>query len=289
LTALAADAAVVLKWNAAAGAAGYHLKRSTTNGGPYTIVASVGATNHTDVGLINGTTYYYVVAATNALGVSADSAVASATPIATTIYEAENAILVGAGIANNQSGYSGTGFADYQNASGDYVEWNINAPFSGAYWLQFRYAQATANRPLQLKVNGVVLVASRDFPPTGSWGSWSTVSNNAYLQAGNNTVRLTAIGSSGGNIDYLRRLGGVPATPPQFGAASLQGESALVVNGTGGMSNAPYFVLASTNISLPLSQWTRIQTNQFSGAGNFSFTNTLTLERVQQFFRLQLP
>jgi hypothetical protein len=55
--------------------------RSTITGGPYTNIASgVSATSYLDTGLINGTAYYYVVAATNAYGVSSNSVEASATP-----------------------------------------------------------------------------------------------------------------------------------------------------------------------------------------------------------------
>jgi hypothetical protein len=69
-----------LNWLAASNATSYNVKRSTTNGGPYTIVANVTTTNCTDGGLTGGTTYYYVVSAANAGGESADSVQASATP-----------------------------------------------------------------------------------------------------------------------------------------------------------------------------------------------------------------
>lgn len=48
-------------------ASGYEILRSTTNGGPYTAIATVaGATTitYTDTGLAFATTYYYVVQAT---------------------------------------------------------------------------------------------------------------------------------------------------------------------------------------------------------------------------------
>jgi hypothetical protein len=82
LVATATNAAVALTWSPANGADSYIIGRSTTSGGSYTNVASgVTATTYLDTGLINGTTYYYVVAATNAHGVSANSAEASARPL----------------------------------------------------------------------------------------------------------------------------------------------------------------------------------------------------------------
>ena len=72
---------VSLSWNGSAGADSYLVKRSTTSGSGYiTIASGVTATSYSDTGLVNGTTYYYVVAATNANGVSSNSIEVSATP-----------------------------------------------------------------------------------------------------------------------------------------------------------------------------------------------------------------
>ena len=82
LTATAGDGQVTLAWNASAGATSYTVKRATTSGGPYTNVATVTTTSFTDTGLTNGTTYYYVVSASNSAGESPNSAPVSATPTA---------------------------------------------------------------------------------------------------------------------------------------------------------------------------------------------------------------
>ncbi len=119
-------------------------------------------------------------------------------------YEAEQAVLSGAMVATNRPGYTGSGFADYINATGDYVEWTVNAADAGSFSLQFRYANGgTSNRPLKLQVNGTTVAASLAFSPTGGWSNWSVSSADANLIAGANKIRLTAIGSSGPNIDNL--------------------------------------------------------------------------------------
>jgi len=82
LQATAGNAQVSVTWSASTGATSYHVKRSTTNGGPYTQIANPTGTNFTDTGLTNGTTYYYAVSAVNSAGESSNSPQASATPSA---------------------------------------------------------------------------------------------------------------------------------------------------------------------------------------------------------------
>jgi fibronectin type 3 domain-containing protein len=80
-TAVAGNAQVALNWTASSGATGYYVKRSTTTGGPYTQIATQAMTTDTDTGLTNGTKYFYVVAAYNSAGPSANSAEVNATPV----------------------------------------------------------------------------------------------------------------------------------------------------------------------------------------------------------------
>ncbi len=73
-TATATNARASLNWIAASGAASYNILRSTTNGGPYTTIATgVAPTSYTDSAVINGATYYYVITAVNSYGAGAYS------------------------------------------------------------------------------------------------------------------------------------------------------------------------------------------------------------------------
>ena len=58
------------------------MKSSLTNGGSYSTIASIGYAGFTNTGLAIGTTYYYVVSATNSAGESIDSEQVSATTVA---------------------------------------------------------------------------------------------------------------------------------------------------------------------------------------------------------------
>jgi cellulose 1,4-beta-cellobiosidase len=81
LVATPGDAQAALSWHSVGSAASYNVKRSQTSGGAYVAIATgVTATHYVDTGLVNGTTYYYVVSATNAFGESENSLEASATP-----------------------------------------------------------------------------------------------------------------------------------------------------------------------------------------------------------------
>jgi hypothetical protein len=84
-SAAASNQQVVLLWQGVALATGYNLKRATVSGGPYTSLTNgIQGASFIDSTVSNGTTYYYILAATNQLGESLPSAELSATPVPTT-------------------------------------------------------------------------------------------------------------------------------------------------------------------------------------------------------------
>ena len=82
VTVTAGDSQNTINWTAVPNATSYIVERSTTPGGPYTIVASgLSGTSYTDTGLTNGTTYYYQVVATNSVAQSSGSTEVNSTPV----------------------------------------------------------------------------------------------------------------------------------------------------------------------------------------------------------------
>jgi hypothetical protein len=137
----------------------------------------------------------------DALTVTASPAPPPAEPLT---LQAESASLAGPVAASNVPGYTGTGFADYVHAKGDSVEFTFDVPSAGRYALDFRYANgSSSDRPLDLAVNGTVVQPRLSFAPGGAWSAWRTTGATVSLLAGRNTVRLTATGGSGPNLDAM--------------------------------------------------------------------------------------
>src|SRR5687768_14249398 len=116
-------------------------------------------------------------------------------------------------VDNNNAGFTGTGFANTNNAVGVGVVWRINVPSAGTYAITWRHANGGGtDRPGRLLVNGTQLVSAVSFPATTNWTTWTEVSINVSLGAGQNTIRLEATTAAGlSNIDYLKVTGNTPS------------------------------------------------------------------------------
>ena len=120
------------------------------------------------------------------------------------ILQAEDAMWDGPEYSEGTSGgASGSGLLDFQNPTGDWIEWTVPSGSDDLETIAFRYSLGNAPRPLELKVNGVVLDPSLNFPSTNGWTDWQLVEIEVPFVEGDNSVRITAIGQSGGNFDSL--------------------------------------------------------------------------------------
>jgi hypothetical protein len=141
-----------------------------------------------------------------------DADITASTP--STDYQAENAAISQGTVENNHNGFTGTGFVDYTNITGSYLEFTVSVAAAGTTNLTFRYANGTTvNRPMDIAVNGAVVASNVAFNATTNWDTWTTKTVSATLAAGTNTVRATATTANGGpNVDELT-VGGAPGSP----------------------------------------------------------------------------
>ena len=115
-------------------------------------------------------------------------------------------------IDSNNSGYTGAGFANTNNAQGNGVNWAVHAANSTRYTLSFRFANGgTSNRNGSLVINGGSNGNyTLELPTTGSWTNWQTASIEVDLVQGNNLVQLSALRAEGlPNMDSLTIVGAV--------------------------------------------------------------------------------
>jgi trehalose/maltose hydrolase-like predicted phosphorylase len=130
-----------------------------------------------------------------------------------TTIQAANAILGGgASVATDHTGYTGTGFVDnlYTGAS---ITAGVTVPTAGTYPVTVGYANWTGGQsaPCQTVTRTISLAAGAStqqlsLPVTGSWDTWSTVTADVTLPAGDDLIQLVVGPNDSGsiNIDNLR-------------------------------------------------------------------------------------
>ncbi|MFD1149997.1 cellulase family glycosylhydrolase [Saccharothrix hoggarensis] len=125
--------------------------------------------------------------------------------LAVTEHQAETATISNGLAEANHAGYTGSGFVNYDNETGAYVEFTVTAATAGPATLTFRYANGTtADRPMDIAVNGAVAAGGVAFAGTGAWSTWGTRAATVTLAAGANRVRATATTAHGGpNLDKV--------------------------------------------------------------------------------------
>jgi hypothetical protein len=99
---------------------------------------------------------------------------------------------------------------------------------------------------------------------------------------------VSAVDSFGESTNSSQASATLFTPHPEITSTVNQGGS-VILSGSGGLSNSIYYVLSSTNVTLPPQQWTPIATNFFDNDGDFTFTNVLDPNAPQLFYLLQTP
>jgi uncharacterized membrane protein len=140
--------------------------------------------------------------------------------------------------------------------------------------------------------SGLPSGATPAFNPSSFSGAGTTaltIGTSGATPAGIYTVTINGI--SGGqthssNITFTVTSTNPPARPVIV-TVKLSGTN-LIFSGTNGTSGSTFAVLTSTNVALPLNQWTPLVTNTF-GSGNFNVTNGVNPSAAKGFYILRVP
>ena len=127
-----------------------------------------------------------------------------------TIYEAENAnTLYKAIVETEHTGYSGSGYVNFDNEPGGYIEWLISMAENGNQTISIFYAHGGSDmRDMKIEINAAIIDSSKLFPVTGAWTTWDSVTIQAPLDSGANIIRMTSLSAGGGpNIDKIEVTG----------------------------------------------------------------------------------
>jgi glucose/arabinose dehydrogenase len=204
--------------------------------------------------------------------------VAAATPAAAaTRYEAEDATISQGVVESDHAGFTGTGFVNGDNVTGSFTEWTVTAATAGTATIVLRYANGTTvNRPADIRVNGSVAAAARAFPGTGSWDTWANSTVTAPVNAGTNTVRISATTDNGNpNLDRLD----VDVAAP---SSDFQAEDATISQGTVATNHAGFTgtgFVDYTNVAGSFVEWTVNQAAAGTVGLTFRFANGTTVAR----------
>jgi len=80
-----------------------------------------------------------------------------------------------------------------------------------------------------------------------------------------------------------------PAVPPTIQKITISGGN-IIISGTNNAGTAGTFhLLTSTNIALPVTNWTVLSSGNFDSSGNFNVTNAIDSTKPDGFYILQVP
>ena len=233
----------------------FNIRRATISGGPYTVVAPnlIGVSGYTDGNVTPGTTYYYIVSATNLMGEGPWSA------------EVSTAALAGPPITTNTWDANGMTLPNPQDGNGNWFGgsnwWNGSANVSG-HWSNGNpmdsasFGAGTVGNYL-VNLGGNIVYATNLFFTTSGY----TLTNGAINLLGNGTpltvnanVIATLKNSLTTSVPGISLKANTGGTLSLAGGASFSGNVVFVGGGTvdfnaGTFAGANFALWAQTPIT----------------------------------------
>jgi len=195
LAATSGSSPVILSWSTVSNASTYNIKRSTIDGLSYQTLSSTASLSYSDSSAVNGTTYYYVVSASNSAGEGSNSTQISVRPILLPSVplnlfanSGDNVVTLNWSSSANATSYriklyssstglyetiattSGTTYADTNVFNGNYYDYQISAVNASG---------ESANTSSVIGQPQIVIVPPVSYP--GTPGSLSANSGNATV------------------------------------------------------------------------------------------------------------
>ena len=284
LSAIAGNAQVVLNWTAVPGAVSYLIYGGTSSNSLTTLVSAYSGTSYTNTGLINGTTYYYEVAAANSGGLGPNSPEASATPAVTIIVAPRSLLWKGDGVANI---WDVSGTPNWQTN-------NVATVFNNGDTATFD-SSGSNNVPVTLETMlqpALVVVNAAKNYTFGGAGSFT--GTNALIKSGTGTLTINTTNyysggtviSNGtvapGNIEANQTCWGSGTITLLGGTIQFNGYAGSTATGWGGCTNL-FIVPAGQTGTLQLPpRWgySAPFTSALMGGG----TLNVTVDYVRDFF-----
>jgi fibronectin type 3 domain-containing protein len=266
------------------------VRRSTSSGGPFSDVATLGAnaTSFSETGLSQSTTYYYVIRAVNNGG-SADSAQASATtPMG--VFIIDNTIANVVGTWSTGSSATDKFGADYrfrgQGTGANYVQFTPNIATAGNYEVYEWHPQGanrTVGAPHVITHSGGASTVNVNQQING--GRWNLIGTFNFAAGTAGNVRINDTFADAGMslmADAIKIVYIAAPTAPSGLAAVGASTSQINLSWTDNSSNEDGFIIARS--TSPGGPFTDIAT---VGANVTSYSNTGLAEGVIYYYQVR--
>jgi hypothetical protein len=164
-------------------------------------------------------------------------------------------------------------------------------PASGSNIVRLHFAEVKfgpGGRQFNVAINGQQVLTNFDIAATGGVSNAVVESFNATANASSNIVVAFTTGAA--NQPKVCGIEIIPVTPPSFLITSFSvNQAGFSISAKNCPANGTCYLLSSTNVALPFSQWARVLTNTFDGGGNLNLTTNIgDSVQPQEFYILQV-
>ena len=123
----------------------------------------------------------------------------------TTTIQGDEFISIDGVSESKNAGFSGTGYANVDNAEGTTVTYGVTVPESGLYSIYIRFANGgSSSRNISISAGETTVANSIELPSTGAWTTWNMATAKIQLSKGNSKLTLKSLTADGmANIDFI--------------------------------------------------------------------------------------